>query len=60
VLKDNKNLNDKEQLICLHNNNHNKKNNSICNDIKIVEMLQTVHSNWKKRRKRNTKKSALV
>jgi hypothetical protein len=43
VLKDNKNLNDKDQLICLYNNNHNKKNNSVCNDTKIVKMLQAVH-----------------
>jgi hypothetical protein len=60
ALEDNKHLNDKEQLICLYDNNHNKKNNTICNDIKIVKMLQAVHSKWKREKKRNTKKSALV
>jgi len=45
----------KEQLICLYNNNHNKQNNSICNEIKIVKMLQAVHSNWNKEKKENTK-----
>jgi hypothetical protein len=59
VLKDNKHVNDIEQVICLYHNNHNKKNNSICNDIKTVKMLQAVHSNWNKEKKGN-KKFALV
>ena len=59
MLKDNKHLNDKEQLICLYNYNYNKKNNSIRNDIKIVK-CHKLYIQIGKRKRKEIKKSAPV
>ena len=59
VLNVNKHLNDKEQLICLYNNN-NKKNKSICNEIKIIKKCYKLYVQTGARKRKETQKIALV